>query len=192
MTSSQRSESINAYFDGFVNQKTSLHDFLEQYEKALVDHHRKETEEDFKSKNSKATMIILSPLENEAGKYYTRAIFGLFQAELKRSYDYWCKKLRKDGNVTTYNVVRMDGDFETKKGHSVLYSDAESVNATCDCVMFETSGILCRPILKIFEKKFLTVIPESYIFRRWTVPTRKQGRAKGVTPLRRWCLKAKQ
>ncbi|XP_077212853.1 protein FAR1-RELATED SEQUENCE 5-like [Tasmannia lanceolata] len=202
MTSSQRSESMNAYFDGFVNQKTSLHDFLEQYEKALADRRRKETEEDFKSKNSKATMITLSPLEKEAGKYYTRAIFGLFQAELKRSYDYWCKKLSNDGNVTTYNVVRMDGDFETKKGHIVLYSDAECVNATCDCVMFETSGILCRHILKIFEKKCLIVIPEGYIVRRWTVdaryqvlgkvPTREEGRESGVTPLRRWCLKAKQ
>ncbi|XP_077231508.1 uncharacterized protein LOC143864469 [Tasmannia lanceolata] len=48
MTSNQRSESMNALFDGFVNQKTSLRDFVDQYEKALSDRRRKETKEDFK------------------------------------------------------------------------------------------------------------------------------------------------
>ncbi|XP_077228421.1 protein FAR1-RELATED SEQUENCE 5-like [Tasmannia lanceolata] len=36
MKSSQRSESMNAFFDGFVNQKTSLQEFIDQYEKAFV------------------------------------------------------------------------------------------------------------------------------------------------------------
>ncbi|XP_056695702.1 protein FAR1-RELATED SEQUENCE 5-like [Spinacia oleracea] len=37
MSSSQRSESMNAYFDGYVHRKTSLKSFVEQYEMALGD-----------------------------------------------------------------------------------------------------------------------------------------------------------
>ncbi|XP_077249076.1 protein FAR1-RELATED SEQUENCE 5-like [Tasmannia lanceolata] len=36
MTSSQRSESMNAFFDGFVNQKTSLRDFVANMRKRLL------------------------------------------------------------------------------------------------------------------------------------------------------------
>ncbi|XP_056690276.1 protein FAR1-RELATED SEQUENCE 1-like [Spinacia oleracea] len=42
MSSSQRSESMNAYFDGYVHSKTSLKSFVEQYEMALGDKIEKE------------------------------------------------------------------------------------------------------------------------------------------------------
>ncbi|XP_077240724.1 protein FAR1-RELATED SEQUENCE 5-like [Tasmannia lanceolata] len=201
MTSSQRSESMNAFFVGFVNQKTSLHDFVDQYEKALADRRKKEIKEDFKSKNSKATMTTGSPLEEEPGKCYTRTNFGLFLVELNGINNYWGKKCGKTGNESTYQVVRKGEDFETTKGCTVVYNDSEGVSATCDCVMFETSGILCSHILKIFDKKQLSSIPEPYILRRWTidaryhlvsgVPTSEAGN-EGATPFRRWCLMAKR
>ncbi|XP_077232563.1 protein FAR1-RELATED SEQUENCE 5-like [Tasmannia lanceolata] len=45
MTSSSRSKSINAFFDGFVNQSTTLQEFVVQYDNALVDRRKKEAEE---------------------------------------------------------------------------------------------------------------------------------------------------
>ncbi|XP_077223049.1 protein FAR1-RELATED SEQUENCE 5-like [Tasmannia lanceolata] len=201
MTSSQRSESMNAFFDGFVNQKTSLLDFVDQYEKALADRRRKETQEDFKSKNSKATMTTGSPLEDDPGKYYTRTIFGLFLAELNGSRLYWGKKHSKIGDETTFNVRRKRGDNEMSKGRMVVYNDFDGVTATCDCAMFETSGILCRHILAVFDQKQLTFISERYILRRWTidaryqllggVPTSQVGN-EGTTPFRRWSVMTKR
>ncbi|XP_077242605.1 protein FAR-RED ELONGATED HYPOCOTYL 3-like [Tasmannia lanceolata] len=35
MTPSQRSESMNAFFDGYVNSKTALHEFLDACDRAL-------------------------------------------------------------------------------------------------------------------------------------------------------------
>lgn len=37
MTSSQKSESVNAYFDTYVNAKTQLMDFIRQYDKTIGD-----------------------------------------------------------------------------------------------------------------------------------------------------------
>ncbi|KAL6523868.1 hypothetical protein OROMI_030963 [Orobanche minor] len=37
MKAGSRSESMNAYFDGYVNSMTSLSEFIEQYDKAVLD-----------------------------------------------------------------------------------------------------------------------------------------------------------
>ena len=36
MSTTQRSESMNVFFDGFVNSKTNLKQFVKQYENALM------------------------------------------------------------------------------------------------------------------------------------------------------------
>ncbi|XP_077246102.1 protein FAR1-RELATED SEQUENCE 5-like [Tasmannia lanceolata] len=67
MKSSQRSESMNSFFDGYVNNNTGLHEFLTAYERALVQRRKTEAEEDFKSKYSIPKMQTNTPLEEEAG-----------------------------------------------------------------------------------------------------------------------------
>ncbi|KAF2305274.1 hypothetical protein GH714_003442 [Hevea brasiliensis] len=50
MVSTQRSESMHAYFDGYVNSMSTLKQFVEQYEIAMCDKNEKEFYADFKSK----------------------------------------------------------------------------------------------------------------------------------------------
>ncbi|XP_075499375.1 protein FAR1-RELATED SEQUENCE 5-like [Primulina tabacum] len=49
MSTTQRSEGMNAFFDGYVHSKTSLKQFVEQYERALRSKIEKEFQADFKS-----------------------------------------------------------------------------------------------------------------------------------------------
>ena len=49
MSTTQRSESMNAFFDGYVNSKTTLKQFNEQYNNALKSKVEKEMKTDFKS-----------------------------------------------------------------------------------------------------------------------------------------------
>ncbi|XP_028062710.1 protein FAR1-RELATED SEQUENCE 5-like [Camellia sinensis] len=51
MSTTQRSESMNAFFDGYVNSKATLKQFVEQYDNALRSKVEKEMEADFKSRN---------------------------------------------------------------------------------------------------------------------------------------------
>ncbi|XP_077216006.1 protein FAR1-RELATED SEQUENCE 5-like [Tasmannia lanceolata] len=88
MSSSSRSESINSFFDGFVNHSTTLQEFVEQYDKALEDRRKKEAEEDFRTKSSNAILLSSrNKLEAQADKCYTRSMFTLFQIEIKDSND---------------------------------------------------------------------------------------------------------
>ncbi|XP_020245275.1 protein FAR1-RELATED SEQUENCE 5-like [Asparagus officinalis] len=78
MTSSQRSESINAFFDTYVNSQTLLSDFVEHYDKAILSRHSQELSEDFATLNTKPVMYLNHPIEIQAGESYTRAIFERF------------------------------------------------------------------------------------------------------------------
>ena len=61
-TSCQRSESINAFFDGFVNSRTQLVDFVCEYDKAVVAHRASESDEDFMNLNNAPQCVILHTL----------------------------------------------------------------------------------------------------------------------------------
>lgn len=50
MKTSGRSESINAFFGGYVNSNTMLNDFVIQYDKVITSQRDAEEDEDFKTK----------------------------------------------------------------------------------------------------------------------------------------------
>jgi len=52
MSTTQRSESMNAFFDGFINSTTTLQQFVVQYDNAIRQKAEKECEADFASLNT--------------------------------------------------------------------------------------------------------------------------------------------
>ncbi|XP_063941179.1 protein FAR1-RELATED SEQUENCE 5-like [Daucus carota subsp. sativus] len=81
MKSSQRSESMNSFFDGYVNSNTPLSDFVDQYEKAIASRRDTEEKEDLISMTTTPDLTNMHSLEAHAGKVYSRNIFKLFQNE---------------------------------------------------------------------------------------------------------------
>ncbi|XP_077222009.1 protein FAR1-RELATED SEQUENCE 9-like [Tasmannia lanceolata] len=173
MKSSQRSESMNSFFDGYVNNNTTLHEFLNAYERALVQRRKTESEEDFKSKYSIPKMQTNSPLEEEAGKFYTSIMFNKFQDGLKGGTNCWYDLLSNEGTMEEYSVgLRND---EKSRWCRVQFDDSDGVTATCECTMFEMEGILCQHILRIFDLKQLRKVPKRYMLRRWSIEARYRG-----------------
>jgi len=82
MSTTQRSESMNAFFDGYVNSKTSLKQFVEQYDNALKDKIEKENMADFSSSNRIIACISHFEFESQFQKAYTNAKFEEFQIEV--------------------------------------------------------------------------------------------------------------
>ncbi|XP_077222020.1 protein FAR1-RELATED SEQUENCE 9-like [Tasmannia lanceolata] len=196
MVSSSHSESINAFFDGFVNQNTTLQEFVQQYDRALVARRKFESQEDFNTKSTKAVLKGKNRLEAQAGDCYMRALFTIFQTEFTESIDLWKEETCKNGNVTEYIVGFSDDPIW--KWLKVVYEEfKEGVKATCACAKFEIEGILCRHILRIMNLKRLTSIPARYILHRWTIGARYhvgggvpagEEDSDDATPLQKWCL----
>lgn len=83
MSTTQRSESMNSFFDGYVNSKTTLKHFVEQYDNALANKVAKESQEDFNSYNSTYPCITDYEMEKQLQNIYKNSKFKEFQQEVK-------------------------------------------------------------------------------------------------------------
>ncbi|XP_023765163.1 protein FAR1-RELATED SEQUENCE 5-like [Lactuca sativa] len=66
MTTTGQSESISSFFDGFVNSRTMLNEFVVQYDKAVESRRVAEEDEDFKTMNSRPVLSSVRPIEAKA------------------------------------------------------------------------------------------------------------------------------
>ncbi|KAI6696659.1 hypothetical protein NL676_016778 [Syzygium grande] len=80
----QRNESLDAFFDDYVSLKTSLKQFVEQYDNALKSKEKKEKENeaDYCSSNLTYKLVTDFYFEKQFYESYTNDIFRLFQDEL--------------------------------------------------------------------------------------------------------------
>ncbi|KAG6712224.1 hypothetical protein I3842_05G093600 [Carya illinoinensis] len=164
MSITQRSDSMNSYFDGYVNASTNLNQFFKLYEKALESRNEKEVKADYDTMNAAPVLKTPSPMEKQASELYTRKLFMRFQEELVGTLTFMASKAEDDGEVITYQVSKFGEDH---KPYCVKFNVLE-MKATCSCQMFEFSGILCRHVLAVFRVTNVLTLPSHYILKRWT------------------------
>ncbi|XP_062146803.1 protein FAR1-RELATED SEQUENCE 5-like [Alnus glutinosa] len=82
MTTTQRSESMNAFFDGYVQSSTSLKEFVDQYDNALRRKVEVENVANFDSFNTTISCVSYWPFEKQFQKIYTHAKFREVQKEI--------------------------------------------------------------------------------------------------------------
>ncbi|GJY62430.1 FAR1-related sequence 5-like protein [Tanacetum coccineum] len=112
MTTSGRSESIHSFFDGFVNSKTMLNDFVVQYDKAVNARRSAEGDQDFRTLDSKPTLHSNHPIKAMAAKCYTQNIYEIFKKEWKASGDCGHEKISKAYDLVKYRVGFIKGNKE--------------------------------------------------------------------------------
>ncbi|XP_057791297.1 protein FAR-RED IMPAIRED RESPONSE 1-like [Salvia miltiorrhiza] len=84
MRSTQRSESMHAFFDSYINSRSTLKSFVEQHKIAITNKTHKELEADFKSKSTYITQQTRFEWEDQFGRVYTNNVFELFQKEIDK------------------------------------------------------------------------------------------------------------
>ncbi|XP_041011234.1 protein FAR-RED IMPAIRED RESPONSE 1-like [Juglans microcarpa x Juglans regia] len=164
----ERSESINAFFDGYVHAKTNLKDFVDQYDNALKKKIENENCMDFQSFNVTIPCISRSPIKKRYQDLYTNAKFREVQHQLTSIIDLDPVLLKADATVKIYLVedeVRVE-DFTKLVTHSVDFNEDDAV-AKCSCGLFEMRGIVCRHIFAVFKCNGIKTILDRYILNRW-------------------------
>ncbi|KAI4314684.1 hypothetical protein L6164_027571 [Bauhinia variegata] len=164
MSITQRSDSINSYFDGYVNASTTLQLFVKQYEKALESRYEKEVKADYDTINTAPVLKTPSPMEKQAAGLFTRRLFMKFQEELVVTLTFLASIVEEEEMVTVYRVEKYG---ESHRAYLVRFNIFE-MKATCSCQMFEFSGLLCRHILTVFRVTNVLTLPSHYILKRWT------------------------
>ncbi|KAL4574102.1 hypothetical protein LXL04_020926 [Taraxacum kok-saghyz] len=200
MTTSGRSESIHAFFDGFVNSRTMLNEFVIQYDKAVESRRASEEDEDFKTMNSRPVLSSVHPIEAKAGECYTRKVFDTFQKEWKEATSNLTHEtLNKSADESKYRVGQLN--IDKKYWRIVTFRSWNQVIVTCSCAKFETDGILCKHTLYVMKKRHVETLPNHYILPRWTLNTRykvgnrsiglgEMNNENGVSAFTIWCVRS--
>ncbi|XP_042972798.1 protein FAR1-RELATED SEQUENCE 5-like [Carya illinoinensis] len=82
MSTTQRSESMNAFFDGYVHSKTNLKEFVDQFNNALKRKIKNENQAKFLSFSGTIPCVSRSPIEKKFQVLYTNAKFKEVQQQV--------------------------------------------------------------------------------------------------------------
>ncbi|XP_021736273.1 protein FAR-RED IMPAIRED RESPONSE 1-like [Chenopodium quinoa] len=177
MKTTQRVESINRFFDGYVNRKTKLHEFPEKYCKALDQRVRDEVSADERCSKYLRRLVSGFKVEKIFQKLYTDNKFQEVQKECTRMM--YCnvrgEKVLSE-NLIQYSVVDRVWIVPPGGSEDVITDRRRTYNVTffqttnevqCDCRKFETSGILCKHCIRILNENLVEDLPEKYIVARW-------------------------
>ncbi|KAK2420433.1 FRS (FAR1 Related Sequences) transcription factor family [Trifolium repens] len=169
LSTTQRSESINSFFDKYVCKKTTLREFVEKYKVALQDREEAEMQADFNTWHKQPVLRTPSPFEKQMSMIYTHEVFKKFQVEVLGLSGCHIVKEHKDNQVTTFEIF----DFQ-KNEEFVVECDVLKEQISCICHLFEYNGYLCRHTLMALQTVGVFAVPPHYILRRWTKDVRSK------------------
>uniref|UniRef100_A0A2N9FIU7 Protein FAR1-RELATED SEQUENCE n=1 Tax=Fagus sylvatica TaxID=28930 RepID=A0A2N9FIU7_FAGSY len=163
MSSTQRSESMNAFFDGYVHSSTTLKVFVEQFKKAMRNKVEKEILSDFECFKGKLECSSSSPMEKQFQEAYTHEIFKRVRLEFAGRQGCIVNELVRGSDEVKYKI---EDEACPGKLFEVRFNSSECL-VGCVCRMFEFRGILCRHALFVLSQQRVTILPDRYILDRW-------------------------
>ncbi|XP_021749729.1 protein FAR1-RELATED SEQUENCE 6-like [Chenopodium quinoa] len=177
MKTTQRVESINSFFDAFVNRKTRLCEFLVRYTRAMKKRVSDENEADAKATKYIRRLVRGFKHEKLFQKLYTDAKFQEIQSELTRMmYCYDGEVTVIDESTTRYVIddrvwIVPEGESEEvitdRRCNYFFIFNHVTKEVSCDCRRFEAHGILCKHCIRVLDKNKVVKIPDKYIVDRW-------------------------
>ncbi|XP_020082392.1 protein FAR1-RELATED SEQUENCE 5-like [Ananas comosus] len=160
MCTSQCSESINVVTKIWVDNHTSIYKFVLQIEKVIETQYDKEDEEDYRMRGGEVKLYSYNPIEVQARDIYTKRNFFEFKEQLRL--------------ISGHSLLELEKNslYKTTAIHNPTMTYTISVNrlaekVSCNCKMFEFTGLLCSHILKVLHYIGIYSIPSHYILKRW-------------------------
>lgn len=122
MSTQQRAESVNSFFDKYILKKNTLKDFFRQYGSNLETRYQEEAVADFDTLHKQPALKSPSPWEKQMSSVYTHTIFKKFQIEVLGVVGCHPKREREDGSITIYTVE----DCEKNESFMVTWNEEKS------------------------------------------------------------------
>ncbi|RYR38128.1 hypothetical protein Ahy_A09g043082 [Arachis hypogaea] len=138
MRSTQRSESMHVFFNKFIMCNSSLIQFVKQYDNCLVIREQRERKSDCADFCSVILCAIKSSIEAQFQHVYTHEI----QAQFRGKMNCITRSIHSALGFIAYEVVELISNSIFNK-FEVTY-DAVSREVKCQCLIFESRGILYR------------------------------------------------
>ncbi|XP_050212090.1 putative protein FAR1-RELATED SEQUENCE 10 isoform X2 [Mercurialis annua] len=153
MATTEYSKSVDAFFKLVCSTQTCLRSFFEQV--GISANCQNRTHYEMQYMLTKTCI----PIEEHARGILTPFGFSALQNELVLALQYAVSEMA-DGTFIVHHFKKMERE------HFVIWiPDDEQIH--CSCKEFESSGILCRHVLRVFIQKNYFQLPEKYYISRW-------------------------
>jgi MULE transposase domain/SWIM zinc finger len=166
MSTTQRSESMNAVLKLWLDNHTSIFRFVQKVENMIDEIWHKESDEDIKTMNETPRLWSKAQIEQEARQIYTRVNFSIFKDILNESTLGIVVEIERD---TLYEVRIKSNPFVTNRVPRSYMVEVDICNErfSCNCKGFQFEGFLCQHAIKVLHYVGFEYLPKHYILKRW-------------------------
>ncbi|KAL3695477.1 hypothetical protein R1sor_009553 [Riccia sorocarpa] len=154
LSTTQRSESINAFMNGYMGKQTSLVEFVEAFDRAFDSRADASVKATGADKLFPPSTLTSTRIEKKAQEKLTAYSFNLFQKQLVLSNEY----IVEGSYIFHY-------DSPERRWFTRFSADTDDI--WCICQEFQFKGILCRHALKALIHHGVMELPDKYLPERW-------------------------
>ncbi|KAJ4760838.1 Protein FAR1-RELATED SEQUENCE 5 [Rhynchospora pubera] len=167
MSSSQRSESMNAALKIWTNSHSSMYRLFLHLEKMVEGNWQKESDEDIASLTAVHKWSTLIRYEKDAFEFYTSRVMEKFKNNLKNTQLGRIIEIERDAIYeVSINYHPAFGSLKKPQTYEVHINKMKEL-VCCSCKGFEFEGLLCSHALKVMHHVDMERLPTRYILKRW-------------------------
>ncbi|KAL6994418.1 hypothetical protein U1Q18_052567 [Sarracenia purpurea var. burkii] len=163
LKSAQLSENISTSLRKYLKSDLDVLQFFKHFGRVVNDWRYKEIEANYDMSQSMPRLMGDVILLKHARDVYTPKIFQLFQQEYENCLNVIVNQRTKSRSLFEYKV----SVYGQVREHTVVFNSTED-SIVCNCMMFQSVGILCSHALKVLDYRNIKVVPTRYILKRWT------------------------
>ncbi|XP_016169159.1 protein FAR1-RELATED SEQUENCE 5-like [Arachis ipaensis] len=169
MRSTQRSESMHAFYGGFLHCKSGLVRFVYKYDNVLGNKEQKELEDDIANSKGVTPCIGNTGIERQFQREYTSNMFRILQLEVRKKIDCVIRSTEQQGDTIYVKVNEQKVFWEKAFYHTFIVKfDPLSQKVRCECNKFESTGIFCYHTLAVWSYYRVDTVSSCYVLPRWS------------------------
>ncbi|XP_057756895.1 protein FAR-RED IMPAIRED RESPONSE 1-like [Arachis stenosperma] len=172
MRSTQRSESMHSFFNKFITQNSSLIQFVKQYDNCLGSREQAERESDATDFHTVIPCATKSSIEVQFQDVYTHQKFREVQAQFRGKANCITRLTNSALGYSVYEVGEQVSSSIFNK--FVVTYDSVAAEVKCQCLLFESRGILCRHALSVLSFEQVSQVSPRYILERWSKKVKRR------------------
>ncbi|KAH6794379.1 hypothetical protein C2S52_004856 [Perilla frutescens var. hirtella] len=175
-----RSEVTNKVIKDLCSRSGTLIEFVQHYQQIQMDWRNRERAENAFCLGISGQYVERNRLLTHAAKVYTRNVYKIFEKEAVNNIN--VKLIDSPVDYTVDELEFTVGDVEERNRPRRVLFNQRTEAVSCTCRMWETEGVLCRHILKVFFTINLRRLPDGCILKRWTRHARNRSPNSILTP----------
>ena len=162
LRTTSRSESANSFFNRFIGRKLALIEFWLRFDTTLQCQRQEELIDDNRSLHTNPTLFTSWEIEKHGGFIFTHEVFKKFQEEVLAAREH-CD-VQSTTELEDKKIVTITDNYRRVR-EVICFTTIHTYK--CSCMLFESIGIPCCHIIRMFRGARINELPVHYITKRW-------------------------